>query len=181
MAARRAIPPEVFIERVLTALAAVARRRVLKRIPSETLRRTLGVAIVPPRAILFLQHYWALYVHDGRGSVRPRSATWLVWFTDPKDDPRLAGGYPVRLSQVRRLTRAQFLDGLRRNREAAARGTKPFMVVRKVSGPARGVPFFERLDLAGEVDRFVAEAFSTLVLQEGFAVVETDTARVQLR
>lgn len=81
--------------------------------------------------------YWAQYYHDGRGAFRARPGHKLVYFKDPKKDPRLRGGrYPERLSDVRKLTSAQFYR-LLRDRSSG-------MVVRQSVGPAAGDPFFVR-------------------------------------
>lgn len=103
--------------------------------------------IAPGRARLHLPHFWALYLHDGtkRKRVRQRGDLF-VWFRNPADDPRLVQGgkHPVRLSDVKTLTRAQFLDGLRRNAERAARGQPPFMIVTEFKAPRRGFFFFSK-------------------------------------
>lgn len=68
---------------------------------------------------LHVPHYWAQYVHDGRGPAPSVGGTGkiLVWFKDPKDDPRYPGGvYPVRQSEVRHLSRGQFKKWSRINR-----------------------------------------------------------------
>lgn len=58
---------------------------------------------------LHIPHFWAVYLNDGRKAVSPKTATYLVWFRDPKQDPRLNNGRtPERASQIRRLTQAQF-------------------------------------------------------------------------
>jgi hypothetical protein len=52
------------------------------------------------RIIVYVPHYWARYVHDGTGRVR---GVMMVWFPNPKNDPRLANGRPVTRSQIKRL------------------------------------------------------------------------------
>lgn len=71
---------------------------------------------------LLVPHYWAVYLHDGRGPVTPKTATYLVWFRNPKDDPRLTGGRsPERLSQARRLSASQFKYWAEKNRQIIKR------------------------------------------------------------
>lgn len=167
------------ISRVLNILARRAFALVRDRIPSETLRAALKVVLTDKQAVLFIPHYWAIYVHDGRGAVTPKDAVWLVWFADPQDDPRIRGGYPVRGSDVRRLTKAQWLDGLRRNQENELEGLDPYMIVRQYSGPARGTPFFEKLRLADQVSASLVRAILDQALRS-LVPSETDTARLRL-
>lgn len=121
--------------------------RVRSAIPSRTLRRALRLIVEENqgRARLFIPHYWAVYLHDGRGPVQARGGGKLVFFDDPDDDPRLRGGYPERASDIRRLSRREYERGLEINRERRARGQRPFMYVVDSVGPAAGRPWFDRL------------------------------------
>lgn len=136
------------IRRVLQEIGERELRRVRKAIGSRTLRAAIRLIIneSEERADLFIPHYWAIYYHDGRGSVSPVNARKLVFFDDPNDDPRIRGGRPVRESDVRRLTKRQYEEGLRRNRERAARGGRPFMYVVDSVGPSQPRPFFTQLE-----------------------------------
>lgn len=91
-----------------------------------------------------IPHYWAVYVHDGRGPFGPRKKTWLVWFMDPKDDPRTQGGtkHPVRAKDIRTLTKEQFHAGLRENSRRRALDLPPYMIVTKHHGGNLARPFF---------------------------------------
>lgn len=73
-------------------------------------------------------YYWAVYIEAGRGPVRPRTKKYLVWFRQPSLDPRLAGGYPKRREDIRRLTKAQFLAGLEANFILRQDGLEPYML-----------------------------------------------------
>lgn len=94
-------------------------------IPSEQLRAGLiTIEEAKGKGKLHVPHYWALYIHDGRGPSPGAGGgdKILVWFKDPKNDPRYPGGvYPVRLSQVKRLTKAQFRKWSRINRAIIGR------------------------------------------------------------
>lgn len=137
---------------MLEALVQAAARHARGAISSETLRQALRAEVLTDRtARLLVPHYWALYQHDGRGVAFPRRSVFLVYFVDPKDDPRLEGGYPVRLSDVRRLSKEEFQDGQQRNRELAQSnpegGPQQFMrVVPNVgpTGPDKSYPFFTK-------------------------------------
>lgn len=110
-----------------------------------------------------IPHYWALYVHDGRsapfGAVQ---AQFLVWFRNPKDDPRLRGGIsPVRAKDLRQLTPSEFRYWLARNREADPDGTnprlRPMIVTRQIRTPTQARRFFSN-EAGGGMQRFPPEA-----------------------
>lgn len=132
-------------------LQAIGERELVearKVIPSRTLRSAVELILDESnaRARLFIPHYWAIYLHDGTSGANPRSASKLVFFDNPKDDPRRRGARkPERASQERRLTKAEYADGLRVNAERAARGQRPFMYVVNSTGPQRGDPWFDRM------------------------------------
>jgi len=133
------------IRRVLQELGERELRVVSKAIGSRTLRAAIRLIIneSEERADLFIPHYWAIYYHDGRGSVHPVNARKLVFFDNHHDDPRLRGGRrPVRESEVKRLTKAQYEAGLRENQNRARLGLRPFMYVVDSVGPSRPRPFF---------------------------------------
>ena len=98
-------------------------------------------------AVVYLPHYWAEYVHDGRDGISLPPGQYMIYFPDKRDDPRTAGGtrYPTRQAQAkaRRLTRGEFRDFMRVNRDRAAAGLPPIMVVANRVGPVSAVPFFE--------------------------------------
>lgn len=121
-------------------------------------------------------YFWSGILDEGRGTVRPRSKRFLVWFDNPRDDPRLSGGYPKRRSDVKRLTRRQFTVWSRRNREAIKAGRRPPMVVTK--GPIPGT------DGAHFVARARRELLRTLrrdIEQVGRAVIEARIRAVKRR
>lgn len=134
------------IRRILEDLGQQELARVRKSIGSRTLRAAIRLIIneSEERGDLFIPHYWAVWYHDGRGSVSPVNARKLVFFDDPNDDPRIKNGRPVRESQVRRLTKEQYQEGLRRNRLRPP-GSRPFMYVVDSVGPAAPRPFFNQL------------------------------------
>ena len=143
------------IRRILQDLGERELRVVRKAIGSRTLRAAIRLIVneSEERADLFIPHYWAIYYHDGRGSVSPVSARKLVFFDNKNDDPRLRGGkYPVRESQVKRLTKRQYEDGLRENQNRARLGLRPFMYVVDSVGPSSPRPFFTQLE-RGAADR----------------------------
>ena len=110
------------------------RRGITRRSSVETPAQARGRLNVP--------HYWAVYYHEGRRVIRPVSASVLVWFRNPNNDPRLKGGKsPVYKSDVRRLTKAQFQFWSNENRKARRRGAPVPMVVSKRS-PIAGRPSF---------------------------------------
>ncbi len=135
------------VRRILVEIGEDSLREVRARIGSKTLRAALHLVIDESelRARLFIPHYWAIYYHDGRGAISPVNARKLVFFDDPRDDPRIGAGYPQRANQIRKLTKRQYERGLEINRERFARGERPFMFVVDSVGPAAGQPFFDDL------------------------------------
>jgi hypothetical protein len=134
-------------QKILTAYGAAELERVRALIGSRTLREAIRLLVDANegRAELYVPHYWALYYHDGRGGVRPITASKLVFFADPRDDPRLAGGYPERDFDIRTLTREEYAAGLEENRKRRESGLGPFMFVVDAAGPAAAHPFFDQL------------------------------------
>jgi hypothetical protein len=149
-------------ERILERLGAEEMERVKAFIGSKTLRDALELIVDAPeaRAELFIPHYWAVYYHDGRGPLVPVNANKLVFFADPKDDPRLVNGYPVRATDIIRLTKEDYQAGLAENARRRANGEGPFMFVLDTVGPAKARPFFE------ELARGAADRASDVVLAE---------------
>ena len=104
----------LFSDQLARSLAEDARLRVQKFIRSRTLRQALVVVEDTDGTFrLHVPHYWAIYYHDGRGPVVAAKGHWLVYFKQPSQDPRIAGGRPERTNQIRRLTKAQFLSALK--------------------------------------------------------------------
>lgn len=89
---------------------------------------------------VYIPHYWAVYYHDGRRPVKAKKGKRMVFFKNPKDDPRHHGKYPERLKQKRslRLSKQEF------------RRLRPKMVIaRKVKGTTGEFFFDNRFGMAG--------------------------------
>jgi hypothetical protein len=129
----------------MKALLVSGRAFVIPKIRSKTLRRYLRQyqAVHGRRGYLNVPQFWAWYYHDGRGPASSPSGKYLVWFRNPKKDPRLAGGYPF----TRREAQArQFGKKNRMPSERFARLVKAGeIIVRKRSRSVpsgRANPFF---------------------------------------
>lgn len=136
-------------------------------IGSKTLRDAIQLIVTANegRAVLFIPHYWAEYYHDGRDGFGPVSARVLVFYNDPLDDPRLVGGYPVRATDIVRLTRDDYEAGLDENKRRKDAGAEPFMFVLKSVGRAAAHPFFDELAVgaAERADFIVTEEFDIFI------------------
>lgn len=181
------------VRRLLEALGAAAYEKVLPQIGSSTLQAALQVLIEEQelQVRLFIPHYWAVYYHDGRSGFGPKDATFLVFFPDPKDDPRLiAGRSPERANQLRRLTKAEFYRGLSENTRRRKAGLPPFMLVIQnedgspgTVGPAPAHPFFTE-GMAGfalEADDItypIVDEFVQRIVDD--LQVRSDTAEVEI-
>jgi len=139
-----------------------ARFEVAQVLESRTLRRALTCRVdatgATVDAILSVPHYWAVYYHDGRGSITAKKGKFLVWFASIEDDPRVnTTGYPVRVTDRRklRLSKEQF----KRLHKAGK------LIIAKRSGPADGKPFYRVLTGFGSrVDDIASEEIESLIL-----------------
>lgn len=127
--------------RILRRVGQEALAKVKAKVTSQTLRQSFRLRKLPGKDAVAIAtpYYWARYFFNGRGEVSPKEKTWLVWFQDPRTDPRNQGGYPKRKSDRRRLTKEEFAWGMAMNRLLAnGDDTMPFMVISQHSGPAEG-------------------------------------------
>ena len=168
---------QAFMRRLARRLSAEAARIVRPRIPSRTLARALKQ--IPPEnrqgfvsAGLLIPHYWAVYVHDGRGPSGPRRSKVLIFWRNRRQDPRLrgrGGQTPERLSQVQRLTEAQYRRALEQ-RNAARRAGRPSPVIFvRSTGRVAAQPFFDNDDamrpFLGVARRIAEEEARTHILR----------------
>lgn len=143
------VQEDILLGQIAQAVGKAGLKQAASKIDSSTLRAALELIVSKTgdqgvEARLFIPHYWAVYYHDGRRGFGTVDNVWLVYFTDPKDDPRIQGGYPVRGNDIQTLTRGQYEFGLRKNRERRASGGVPYMIVTKSVGPAGAHPFFTK-------------------------------------
>jgi len=93
-------------------------------------------------------YYWAAVYITGRRRVKATNSVNLVYFRNKFDDPRLTNGkYPKLKSDVRRLTRQQYIAGLRQNERNRKAGLPASMIVVRYSPMKAGqavkhYPFF---------------------------------------
>lgn len=141
-----------FKRRLARRLALAGQRKVRPRLSrlSDTLARSLVIEVrrIPGdkgnvSSRLHIPHYWAVYAHDGRKPFR--KGRYMVWFRNPRLDPRLQGGKsPKRASQLRSLTRDQWIAALRLRNQWIRLGGDPFdapviitKVIRRATPPNR--------------------------------------------
>jgi hypothetical protein len=137
---------ERIIEQILNSLGREGAAQARRAITSSTLRAALRVLVDPAKreVRLFIPHYWAVYVHDGRDAFSAKNTSFLIFFANPQDDPRFPGRQtPQRLADVRKLTPAEFQEGLRINADRRASNLAPFMFVVRSVGPTIGQFFFD--------------------------------------
>ena len=101
-----------YLPRLARKLAHMGETKAKARVRSKQLRRGMYIrenTEDPRKQAIVIPHFWATYIHDGRGCVTPQNSPILIWFRDRKKDPRLFNGNtPESLSQTRTMTRAQF-------------------------------------------------------------------------
>lgn len=116
----------------------------------------------PSRGFLYVDPYWAIYFHDGRGSIVGQN---MVWFRNRRLDPRLNGGRtPNRARDLRSLrdvwTKQQFNQARREGK----------LVIRKRVRGVAPTPFFSNSGgmsgFAAEAGRIAQREFGQFVLRE---------------
>ena len=147
--------------RLLQALGEALLRRVQDQVGSATIRRSLRVQVRGNSVRVYTPYYWARYYHDGRRAVRARPGHFIVFFLNPANDPRLRGGRPRSVGDVRRLTRQQL-------KRAVDSGQA---IVTKSVGPVEGTFFFPRAaagltEAARAVVRRELDRHASVVFQE---------------
>ncbi len=177
--------------RILERIAVLARKKSRPLIPSVTLRKALHITYESDSvAYLVIPHYWALYIHDGTDDplttpTKTRGASAFIYFRNPRDDPR--NRYPVRVSDWRPLTRAEYEDGLRKNRSRRKRGLPPYMYVFqsvRAPFPKPGVGFFDvrrgMRGLSTEVSGAVFKEFDRFARSRKVLIGDEAVAKVRL-
>lgn len=149
---------DFFSQKIAQRFLEISRRECKSKSVAASLhlvRLDLGVyAVETP-------YFWAVYYHDGRGPIQAKPGRVLVYFKNPDLDPRIPGRkYPVRASDIKRLTAAQFYRYLK----DPSKG----MIVKKSVGPAAGDPFFIRAQRAitREIGKMVRAELSAIVREE---------------
>lgn len=146
---------------------------------SNTLAQFMKMEMVSEReglivSALSVPHYWAGILHFGRGPVSPQAASVLVWFRNPRDDPRYPGGvYPQRKSQIRKLTKGQWDFWVAQNRLARANNLPEPMIVRRWSGGTKPRPFFSNHPPDGGMAGFPKRAFGLAAAAARQHILET--------
>lgn len=173
--------------RIADRLAEAALVKVRPQIPSQTLQGALSIVGVASSSTdrverrVSLPHYWAIYVHDGRGPFNMPAGRFMCWFRDKNDDPRLAGGYPVRVADQRHLTREEFKHFMLLNRvvERAVYGrlrrpgepqVGPMIVTNKIKNRTAASLFFDNsrgmAGFAQEANTIGEAAFASFIREE---------------
>ena len=106
-------------------------------------------------------YFFAIYLERGRSAIRATESRALVFFVNPRDDPRINPSYPTK--RPRRLTRSQYEKGIRINR---------FMKKNNPDGGEqqymRVVPWFHSKEqyVAGYEGEFVFEDLAKFISEE---------------
>ena len=119
--------PDEFLRELALDLGNMGIDHLQGKIPSKTLTDALTVIVDGPGlSRIYIPHFWALYVHDGRQRpIYPINGRFLVWFKNHRDDPRLPGGeYPIRANDVRSLTKEEFKEAKSKNEIIVAKSVK---------------------------------------------------------
>ena len=144
-------------KRVGDAALRIARPKVNRS--STTLARAMRVKVVRipgdqrnVKASVHIPHYWAVFVHDGRNPFS--KSRFMVFFRNPRLDPRLQGGKtPRRASQLRPLGQAGFERAkqlLRDHRRAGGSSIDaPVTFTKTIRKPTAAARFFDNRSAEG--------------------------------
>lgn len=95
---------------VRSRLAILLRRSIAEAAPQGPFGRLKKSFRVVPRgnagATIYSLYYWARFVNDGREAVAGKN---MVFYKDPKDDPRVKLNYPQTKADQRHLTRKKYI------------------------------------------------------------------------
>lgn len=145
----------LFFRSLTDRISRLAIARARPQIPSRTLRRALvSIRVTDTQVKMNITHYWAVFVHEGRGEARARSGQFLAWYRNPREDPRLTpfgGQTPPRASQLLGLRQVISAQQFREDVNAGK------VVFAERTGPVAGVPFFSN-DAGGGMHGFVDQA-----------------------
>jgi len=154
---------DAFLMRLTRELIRLAEQHVRPHIPVRLghLKRSIKREVIRAGlARLHTPEEWAKIVHDGRGPINQRGKKRaMVWYKNPRRDPRLRGGKSPTKGRPRRLTAAEF----RRDRKAN------LLIVARRVGPQKPQRFFEHGPgdgMAGfprKAEKVTAERFGTHV------------------
>lgn len=118
----------------LATVVLEAIREATPRIRFGRLRDGYRKIVRRDRVVIYSIYYWTRFVNDGRGVIQARAGgPPLIYFKDPRKDPRIQGRYPTGRDTVRRLTKQQFVQNKRAGN---------LVITRKV-GPSVGERFLE--------------------------------------
>lgn len=142
-------------DRLLAAAAKIAEPAVAKwsRHLAQAIQK---IHTEPGTGKLYIPHYWAVYVNDGRPPASPERTTYFVWWRNPADDPRFSGSHtPARANQVRRLSRDEWRHYYSERRRQIKAGELPDMIIAKQVADVPPRKFF---DNDGGMASFLLEA-----------------------
>jgi len=183
----------MFHDRINTLVVNIAYDKAKRSV--ATASRTLSAALLKLRisttlTLLYIPHYWAIFVHDGR--VPFRSKKIMIWFRNPRDDPRLRGGKtPERLADLPKLTKAQYKAGIAANLKADPTQKNPslwpMIITPGIKTPTMPALFFDnRVGMAGlvdELDTAVQQEMTTILAEQlgpSMNQKQTDSAEFKL-
>jgi len=122
---------------LMNQLANIAVAAIKEKIPIKRwgrLRKGIKKIVTRNRVTIFSIYYWTRFVNDGRGPIRAKEGgPPLIFFRDPRKDPRINKGYPKRPGEVQKLTKRSFNYHKRQGN----------LIITRNVGPATGLKFLE--------------------------------------
>lgn len=108
---------------LMTGLAVQVRNNIAFFIPERAygrLRKSIRYIVNRDKLIIYSIYYWARWVNDGRGPVTAPPGKVLLFYEDPRDDPRIRSDYPRKPEKVKNLTKRQVQKGFEEEKLIAA-------------------------------------------------------------
>lgn len=91
-------------QRFLRTAGEIMLREIAVRVASKSIRASLNLSFEEDRVAVRTPYYFAVILERGRGPIFARRGGWLAYYPNPRLDPRLAGGRPVRFRDAKNLT-----------------------------------------------------------------------------
>lgn len=120
---------------IVREIAQLAQQAIISFIPKVQygrLRQSIRFIATRDRIIIYSYYYWAKFVNDGRKTVKGDPV--LIYYKDPKKDPRISLDYPRKPGDIKKLSKEQYRK---------AQKNDDLIVIKKV-GPSKALRFIEQ-------------------------------------
>lgn len=149
---------------VRDGIAKQAKKRVFGR-----LEKSFRFLANKTRVVVFSTYFWVRFVNDGRRAIRLRKPRQMIFFLDPKDDPRISTDYPRKAGKRRKLTESEFIDARERDLIVVTQTVKATRPTRFIEAGIRDarktVPKRVLEAIRGDVRKLVKRSFNKITIR----------------